>query len=187
MSGILDNERFRKLLFSYPGKAIEFLYQFYYHRLLNISNRLTQNKKVSEDIVQEAFVLVWEKHKELGQHHEKSIEHYLVRVVKNMSITYYKKNYRLQESQIKYMNGNRFVSIEHSVEINVIEAEIYHELRNTIASFPKRERECLFMKIDDEMNNDQIAASLKVSVKAVERSLTSARKRLRMYWLAHNG
>ncbi len=183
MSPALDNERFRQLLSSFPTKAIEFLYKFYYHSLLTISIKYTRNQKASEDIVQETFVLVWEKHKWLGQHNEKSIEHYLVRVVKFKSITYYKKNHRLEENKIKYKNGNTIASIEQSVEIDLIESEIYLELRNTIASFPKREQECLFMKIDDEMTNEQIAASLKVSIKAVERSLTSGRKRLRKCWL----
>jgi RNA polymerase sigma factor (sigma-70 family) len=178
----IDNERFRKILLSYPAKAIEFLYQHYYHSLVNISKSLTHNRKASEDIVQELFVHVWEKHKWLGQHHDKSIQHYLVRVVKNMSITYYKKNFTLEENKLKYLNGNTVPSVEKSIETNLIESEIYRELRQAVAGFPKRERECLLMKIDDEMPIDEIALSLNVTRKAVERSLTSARKRLQKYW-----
>jgi predicted DNA-binding protein YlxM (UPF0122 family) len=38
------------------------------------------------------------------------------------------------------------------------------------------------MKLDEELSTDQIASKLNVSKKAVERSLTSANKRLRKYW-----
>jgi len=178
----IDNEIFRKILLSYPAKAIEFLYRYYYHSLVSISRSLTHNWRISEDIVQELFVHVWEKHKWLGQHHDKSIRHYLVRVVKNMSITYYKKNFAMEVNKLRYLNGNRVPSVEKSIETNLIESEIYKELREVVAEFPKRERECLLMKIDDEMSINEIALSLNVTRKAVERSLTSARKRLQKYW-----
>lgn len=183
MSDAIDNERFRKLLLSLPGKAIEFLYNHYYHSLVNIARTLTHDQEASEDIVQETFILVWEKHKWLGQHHDKSIQHYLVRVVKNKAITYYKKNIRILDSRIKYMNGNSFPLNDPSVEANIIELEISREIREIISTFPRREKECLLMKIDKEMTTEQIAVELNVSKKAVERSVTSANKRLRRLWL----
>jgi DNA-directed RNA polymerase specialized sigma24 family protein len=47
-----------------------------------------------------------------------------------------------------------------------------------LSGFPRRERECLLMQVDGEMPVKEIARRLKISKKAVERSLTSAKKRL---------
>lgn len=69
--------------------------------------------------------------------------------------------------------------VENSIEIKLIALEDKIWLRNLIKNFPRRERECLLLKLDEELSLDEIAARLKVSRKAVERSLTSANKRLR--------
>ena len=81
------------------------------------------------------------------------------------------------------MNGNSFPLNDPSVEANIIELEISREIREIISTFPRREKECLLMKIDKEMTTEQIAVELNVSKKAVERSVTSANKRLRRLWL----
>src|SRR5882672_979728 len=167
MKDSIDNERFRKLLLVLPSKAVELLYKFYYQGLVNISKKLTGNLEASQDIVQETFVHVWERHKWLGQHHDQSIQYYLIRVVKNKSISYYKKNLKIDERN-RHVNGNS-MPVEHSVETSMMELELQAEIRELISRFPRRERECLLMKIDDGMTLDQIADSLKISRKAVER------------------
>jgi RNA polymerase sigma factor (sigma-70 family) len=180
MTGFYDNERFRKLLSAYPAKAIEFLYEAYYQSLINLSQSLTHNQSAAEDIVQETFIHIWERHQWLSQHHDRSIQHYLVRVVKNMSITYYKKNQKTLPLKPAHLNSS-FVAIENSIEVKWIAFENKQQLRILIDRFPRRERQCLLLKMDQEMTLDQIAAHLGVSRKAVERSLTSANKRLRKH------
>lgn len=182
MADFIENERFRKLLLAFPAKAIEFLYDQYYQSLISIAKRLTHDEKVSEDIVQETFVHVWENHKQLGQYHERSIEHYLVRVVKNKAISRYKRTLQLNERKIEFINGHSFSSNDPSVEDQIIKTEVNSQIRQIINSFPRREKECLLLKLDEELTTDQIAERLKVSRKAVERSITSANKRLRKYW-----
>ena len=182
MSGFIENEQFRKLLLAFPAKAIAFLYDQYYQSLIGIARKLTHDQKTSEDIVQETFVHVWENHQQLGQYHERSIEHYLVKVVKNKAISRYKRTLQLNERKMEFINGYFFRSNDPSVEDLIIKIEINKEIREIIRSFPRRERECLMMKLDEELTPDQIAERLKVSRKAVERSITSANKRLRKHW-----
>ena len=182
MPGIIDNERFRKLLLAYPVRALELLYDRYYRTLIKIANGLTHDQSASEDIVQETFALVWEKHKWLGQHHDRSILYYLIRVVKYKSITHYKRNQRFEKFRLNVLNGKVSPVTENPIEVSVIQSEIRHEIRRTINTFPKREKECLILKMDEEMTTAQIASRLKISTKAVERSLTSANKRFRRLW-----
>ena len=186
MPGAINNERFRKLLLSSPGTAIEILYHGYYSSLLNIAKYLTQDNAVSEDIVQEAFIHVWQNHKQLGQFHTRSIQHYLVKVVRYKAISHYKEVVRTSKRKKMFLNGQVHNRTEPSVETNLIALEIRREIRQLIATFPPKEKECLLMKLDEEMTVDQIAARLNVSDKAVERSLTSANKRLRKYWINKN-
>ena len=181
MPGPLNNHEIRKLLLSYPATAIRILYDHYYKSLLQIAFNLTHDNSASKDIVQETFFHVWQNSKELGNHHERSIQHYLVRIVRNKSVTYYKKNLQLKQRKITFLNDHSLNLSHQSIESNIIQMEVTQEILGVIARFPKRERECIMMKIESDSSNEEIASRLNVGIKAVERSLTSGKKRLRKY------
>lgn len=181
MPETLDNERFRLLLRTVPGKAIAFLYEHYYEGLVRLSLRFIDGRTAAEDIVQETLIHVWEEHKVLSNHHEVPIQFYLARVVKNKSITYYKKELRLQENYAQFLNGSRVSGLAQTAEQLIIERETAERIQSLINTFPNREKQCLAMKLERMMTTKEIAAELGVTVKAVERSLTSAHKRLRKW------
>jgi RNA polymerase sigma factor (sigma-70 family) len=174
----LDNHRFRKLLGAFPTKAIQLLYELYYPRLLTISRHYTHDLEVSEEIIQDAFLHIWERHRWLSKYHERSIEYYLIRIIKNRSISAYQSNIRHQIKKHNYLN-QQAPPTESSIEMKIIAMENHDQLRMIIDQFPLRERQCLHMKIDESLNTTEMATRLQVSKKAVERSLTSANKRLR--------
>ena len=173
-----DNNRFRKLLLSYPAKAIQFLYEYYYTGLIRIAERLTHDRMLAEDVVQEALVNTWLNHEWLGQQRGKSIQHYLIRGVRNRAITAYKKRKRNGERDYALFLLKENSKTE-SPEDHLILLEIQQHVRKIFSEFPRREKECFMLSREEEMSNKQIAESLKISEKAVERSITSARKRIR--------
>jgi len=185
MFALIDNSRFRKLLQVYPAAAVRILYQLYYKNLFSIALRMVRDKDAADDIVQDAFLAVWANRKKLGDH-DRSIEHYLVRIVRNKSVTHYYKHARMQSLDKMLEVGSPVLStFEISNEPVNGKAEIAQQLRSIISTFPKRERECLLMKIDHKMSVGETAHSLSITPKAVERSITSAYKRLRK-WVAAN-
>lgn len=187
MSSTIENERFRNLLDAYPVKAIEYLYEHYYEQLFRLAAWLTRNEHQAQDILQDVFLHIWKNHKALSKQHEQPILHYMIRAVRNLSMTYFNKIQRFNEFQNRYLNGHSFSIHEEAIENKIIDREIKQEVRNFIATFPRRERECLLMKIDQELTPQQIADRLKVSRKAVERSLTSGKKRLQKCWQTKYG
>ena len=173
-----DNARFRKLLSCYPAKAIKFLQDEFRDRLINYSVTFTHDSDVSEDIVQETFNHVWEKNDVLSQEHQSPIEAYLFRVVKYKSITYY-KSVTGDDTNIDSLTLSSLVPIAPSTEQLIIERDYFDSIRSAIATFPRREKQCLLLQVDAELTTAEIAQMLDVSVKAVQRSLTCAYKRLR--------
>lgn len=177
----LDNENFRRILFAYPSKAIRFLYTMYYDQLIGVSMMYTGYREASEDIVQETIIYVWENHEKLGRYFDKPLENYLIRVVRNKSVSYYRK-YKKTDADHEPFSIEVPVAIAYSAEAHLIAYETSKEIMDLMASFPARERECLLMSLNEEMTTRQIADKLGVTVKAVERSITSANKRLKKYW-----
>lgn len=177
----INDHELRKLLLSFPRQAVKFLYERYRNGLFKIAFSLTHDKAASEDIVQETFVYIWENCREIGKPDGRSILHYMVRIVRNKSVSYYKNNLYLSKQKIKFLRDYAGDLADHSFETQFVHLDVTQEIRNVIASFPRRERECLLMKIDEELGKMEISARLNISVKAVERSLTSAKKRLQKH------
>ena len=176
----IDNDNIRKLLLAYPRKAIKLLYDHYYHVLVGISLKYTGNRAAAEDIVQEVFVLVWEKRHSLVEVHATPIRNFLIRIVKYKSIDFFRRT-RTSRTRLSELKALHFSANEASIESLMIETERRIELWQLIAGFPKRERECLRMRFEDELRLEEIAEKLGISRKSVERSLTSGKKRLRAH------
>jgi RNA polymerase sigma factor (sigma-70 family) len=182
MPDLIDNEHLRNLLRTVPGVAIKILFDMYSSGLRAIARKLTQDDSVADDVVQEAFVYLWKNAHRLSELHDKSIQHYLVRIVRNRAVTQYKNSVRDAARKSDFFLEHKGQSKEDPFEAYLILNEHSQELRQLINSFPDRERECLLLKLDAQMTNDQIAKELEITQKAVERSITSAYKRLRKHF-----
>lgn len=181
MSPVTNNERFRKLLRSYPVRAVTILYVTYHKSLENIAFGLTRDLDASKDIVQEVFYSVWKNSEQLSRFHERSIQHYLVKAVRFKSISYYTQESLFNLKKLEFLNGQTFEPIELPFEHKIIQMETLAEIRRAIDTFPDRTRQCFLMKVDREMTIDQIASELGISRKAVEKNLTSAKKRIKRF------
>jgi RNA polymerase sigma-70 factor (ECF subfamily) len=184
MPGVIDEERFRKLLRAYPATALEILYDLFNKSLFSFACRLTHDEDAARDIVHDTFLHIYEHRRELSNPHDSPIERYLVRVVRFKSISFYRKSRHLSLDKLLFLDG-QFLTRKGAVEMDSIEHEIAHQVWEVVHTFPRREQECLLMRFDEGMSLDQIAERLEVTRKAVERSITSAKKRLRK-WAAGN-
>ncbi|NOT73435.1 MAG: sigma-70 family RNA polymerase sigma factor [Cyclobacteriaceae bacterium] len=177
MFGGIDDDHIRKLLYAYPSRAINLLYNKYYHNLIKLSFRLTDDAAASEDIVQEVFAMVSEKHRELSHPHSVPIRGFLIKVVKYKSIDFFRQSERIKHKLAEIQHRLKD-DVEFPVESHIINREQTAALWALVMSFPKRERECLRLRYEEDLSLDETAERLGISRKSVERSLTSARKRL---------
>ena len=181
MSAFIDNNDFRKILKTWRESAIILLYNNFYDRLILVADMYTRDRHVSEDVVQEVLVDVWKRHEEISQMQDEPIERYLIKAVQNHSITHYKRLVKKSEGETQYFYFNSQYSSEYPAESEMVSDERRRILRLVLATLPPRERECFMMQAHQGMRVKDIARRLGITVKAVERNLTSARKRLRRF------
>jgi RNA polymerase sigma factor (sigma-70 family) len=181
MPTVIDNEGFRNLLRSYPGDAVELLYEVLGKSLLRYAFLLTRDQEAANDVVQDTFLYIHANSKTLSEHHELPFERYVIRIVRFKSISFLRRVRHLDIDELIFPEDRTGLPPENPVETTIIRRELWQELRTIIASFPRAERECLLLRIDQEMSLDDIAAKLNVTRKAVERSIYSGKNRLREF------
>lgn len=157
-------------------KALELLFAIYFPRLNDFARNVVKDDVISQDIVQEVFVKVWEKRAEIESI---NLEAFLFRLVRNRCIDYIKHlkvvQNRMNEIKLdsKYEELYRidFVGDEPYV---LIEQELTQKIEKTIQSLPERCREVFILSRLDGLKNREIAEKLGINVKNVERHLSRA-------------
>jgi RNA polymerase sigma-70 factor, ECF subfamily len=180
-----DNNRKADELFdqfkSGDQKALELLFYAYFPRLNDFAKNVVKDDGISQDIVQEVFIKIWEKRSEIESI---NFEAFLFRLVRNRCIDYIKHlrvvNNRMQEIQIssrfEELYRIDFVSNEPYV---LIEKELKTKIEETIQNLPDRCREVFVLSRENGMKNREIAEKLNINIKNVERHLNRALKSFR--------
>ncbi len=157
-------------------KAFELLFSIYFARLNDFARNVVRDDMISQDIVQEVFVKVWEKRSEIESI---NLEGYLFRLVRNRCIDYIKHlkvvNSSIQEIQIssKYEELYRIDFLGNEPYV-LIEEELKNKIEKTIQNLPNRCREVFMLSRMDGLKNKEIAEKLGINIKNVERHLARA-------------
>jgi RNA polymerase sigma-70 factor (ECF subfamily) len=128
---------------------------------------ILKDKQASEDIVQNIFVSLWEKRKELNI---ENIKPYLFRAVRNRAF--------------KYIRDNKFTN-ENLTRLNLIELSYsapkkmeYHELEQAIHAsvikLPKRCREIFELSRYQFKSHKEISEELNISNQAIKNQISKA-------------
>ncbi len=147
-------------------KAFKELYFIYYERLFRFAWNRTSSKEKAAEFVQELFVKVWIKRKNLDA--EKSVQAFLFRALKNLMIDASKlhsaKNVELDEA--------RDSASEKDIDLKI-------DLYNAIDNLPPKIQDVYLLSRYDGFKYSEIAEICKISVKAVEKRMAKALSVLR--------
>jgi len=157
-------------------KAFELLFSIFFARLNDFAKRVIKDDMVSQDLVLEAFVKLWERRESIESI---NLEAFLFRSVRNRCLDYIKhlkvENNRLQgitlASHIEELYRIDFIGNEPYV---LIEKELELKIAHTIQGLPDRCREVFVLSRVNGLKNKEIAEELQISIKNVERHLSRA-------------
>jgi len=164
-------------------KTFDDLYRTFYSRLFNFSKSYLRDTVVAENMVQDAFLLLWEKRETLSSN--SNIRAWLLTVVKNNILNHIERQKRQTKIESIYTErinrelDLRVSSLKDCDPEYLFSAEVTEIIRKALASLPARCREVITMSRFDEMSNKEIAEKLNISVKGVEYHITNALKKLR--------
>ncbi len=154
-------------------RAFDFLYQQYFSKLYSVVYKRLQNRELTEEVVQELFISLWERRAVLAI--STTIESYLFSSIKYLVIAQYKKNNLFE----KYSNSlNQEVHNDNFTEQAVSFDELNGAYQNALKLLPERCREVFLLKRSG-LSQREISEKMDISEKTVENQMTKALKFLR--------
>jgi len=155
--------------------AFELLFRFYYAGLVVFTSQFNIDYEVAEDIVQNFYVRLWEKRRNLKS--SDSIKSYFFQSVKNSCLNFLKQ----QKVREQYIRELAFLSLNNILyEPDLyIASELQEKIRECIDGLPERSREVFKMSRFDGIKNEEIAGKLNISKRTVETHISHSIKQLR--------
>ena len=154
--------------------AFRSIFATYHSLLCRLSYKIVTDEDAAKDLVQDVFIKLWQNRKKLNIQH--SLAFYLKRAVVNASINYLDRT-------------RKFVAITpaqtdaahspHHAEQSQSYQELSTQIDKAITNLPPRTRAVFTLIRFDEMSYKEVADSLNISIKAVEKEMMKALSILR--------
>lgn len=156
-------------------QVFEEFFKTYYERLCNYANTILNDMDEAEEMVQGAFLAMWEKRETIEVH--SSLKSYLYRAVYNSSLNHVK---HLKVRQ-KYDNWHQHnATLEHnSTSESLIASELDAIAQNAINNLPPQCQNVFKLSRFENLSYAEIAEQMGISVKTVENHMIKALKVLR--------
>lgn len=142
----------------------------YWDRLYSYCYKMTLDDEISQNIVQNVFVDLWEKRKKTEIY---NIENYLFRAIKFQIFNYYRdrkfKREDLQDQFDEYIEEN----------IETIDQTLLDKLKTALNELPERRGEIIHMNKIQNMSVEEIATELNLSKQTVKNQLHIAFKQIK--------
>jgi RNA polymerase sigma-70 factor (family 1) len=154
------------------SKQFEAIFKSYSKALRNFIYYKSGDLDQSEDLVQEAFVKLWNNCAKVSIEKAKS---FLYTVVNNAFLN----EVAHKKVVLEYQKQSHKSYTHESPEYLLEEKQYSDKLQNAIANLPDKQREVFLMNRIDKMSYKEIAETLDLSVKAIEKRMHLALVTLR--------
>ncbi|MDX2302422.1 MAG: RNA polymerase sigma-70 factor [Microscillaceae bacterium] len=162
------------------SKAFEHIFKKYYSELTRFSLKFIREESLAEEIVQEVFIKIWEKRKDIQLH--TNLKSYLYTSVKNTTLNLLKSKF----VQISVAEPNeRDHQTSQNSEDELTGKELDQVLKKAVLGLPDKCRIIFTMSRQAGMSYKEIATELGISLKTVEAQMGIALKKLKLYLEKH--
>jgi RNA polymerase sigma-70 factor (ECF subfamily) len=176
-----DDEELLALIQDGSQQAFSVLVQRRTERFYRLAYRYLQSKEAAEDVVQDAFVKLWEDPGRWQAERNNKFTTWFYRVVVNLCLDWQKKKKPLEL-------GDQEVSVaddRETPDIAILQAEKQNILEKEIAALPERQRTALNLCFDEGLSNQEAAEVMGLKLKALQslvmRAKTTLKERLKNY------
>ncbi len=160
-------------------RAFDELFRYLYPRLVYFAMRYIKDKPAASDIVQDAFVILWQKREEIdpGQ----SLKAFMFKIVKNRSINWLQK----PDNNSEPFDHHAFNIEANETDHDKSAEELSNLFRIWIEELPARQQEAFELSRFEGLDHEEIASVMDVSPKTVNNHIVAALQSLRKRYEHH--
>jgi RNA polymerase sigma-70 factor, ECF subfamily len=160
------------------NNAFELLYKRLFPRLKDFAYRVVKDEDIAKDIVQDVFIKLWEKKKEIKLI---NIEAFIFKVLRNQCISHIKnlkivENVKVNLSSLSHAEELYRIDFIKNEPYLLVEKELQLEVEKVMNSLPEQCKNVFQLSRIDGLKNREIAERLGINIKNVERHITRALK-----------
>jgi RNA polymerase sigma-70 factor (ECF subfamily) len=158
------------------------LFDKYYTNLCKVAYGFLGNNFLAKTTVNDVIVYLWENRENTNI--RVSLRNYLIGAVRYACMNYFQKKYIQKEINFSNLeNKNVFIELsirdwEYPLGI-LLEKELDEKIRQTVRRLPKECQKVFYMSRFENMNYEEIAHKLSISVNTVKYHIKSAISKLR--------
>ena len=176
-----DDEELLALIQHGSQEAFSVLVHRHTERFYRLAYRYLQSKETAEDVVQDAFVKLWEDPGRWQAERNNKFTTWFYRVVVNLCLDWQKKKKPLelgdQELSIADDRDIPDIAMIHAQEQKILEKEI--------AALPERQRTALNLCFDEGLSNQEAAEVMGLKLKALQSLVMRAKTTLKAVSYTH--
>jgi RNA polymerase sigma-70 factor (ECF subfamily) len=153
--------------------ALRLLYERHAPAMLRLLRRLTSNQAVAEEILQEAWVAVWQSAG--GYRADSSVRAWLLGVARRQA------HNRIRRKEVLAVELDEAVAVadpDEDVEARVLAKAGHEEVMSRILALPEHLREVVILALVDELPYKDVSTVLGIPVGTVKSRMAHARARL---------
>lgn len=167
------------------SRVLRDIMDIYQKRLYKYALQYVRNEFVAEEIVEDTFVILWNKHAELKD--VEDISGYLLVITRNLCLNYLRKEHlevidlaSLTEEQI-YQRSNLYV-LEDETLCSLLSNDYETRLNNILDQLPEKTRQIFLMSRREGLKNKEIAEKMQLLEKTIEYHITKALLEIKKYF-----
>jgi len=148
----------------------------YYPYLCDFAYTITQSRELSEEIVDDVFMKIWDRREEVSQ--IENLPSYLYKAVKNTSLNYLEKIKKHHIIPFENLPEIQLPAFQGSPEDEFISREFDEDYNKTISCLPDKCKLIFRLAKEDGLKYKEIASLLGLSEKTVENQVSIALKKI---------
>jgi RNA polymerase sigma-70 factor, ECF subfamily len=161
-------------------QAFAELVQRHTGRFYRLAYRYVQNRETAEDVVQDAFLKLWENPAIWRPERSSKFTTWFYRIVVNLCLDWQKKKRPMPLDEAIPVADDA-----ETIDESMTRLQAQKLLEKEIAGLPERQRTALNLCFDEELSNQEAAEAMGLNLKALQslimRAKTTLRERLKGY------
>ncbi|SHK57286.1 RNA polymerase sigma factor [Rhodothermus profundi] len=171
--GVLDDAELARRIRAGDQQAFRLFFERYYAFLLHYLERMGVPSAVAEDLVQQAFLAVWERRAQIDPN--RSLRAFLFRIGHNRALNHFRDTRRLSQQAELPELSDPAPGADRQTDAGFLQAR----LQEAIARLPERRRAVFELCFLQELTYREAAEVLGISPKTVENQMAQALRQLR--------